>query len=96
MSQRRRVSGRTLAVATVAIAVLAACAPGPNPLISEAHDAGFWLGIWHGIIAPLTLIISLFTDNVQMYEANHAAWRYDLGFAIGAGILFGGFWRSNR
>ena len=52
--------------------------------------AGFWLGVWHGIIAPLTFIISLFTESVTLYEVhNNGAW-YDFGFVLGAGILFGG------
>lgn len=51
---------------------------------------GFWYGLWHGIIAPITFIISLFTDNVQMYEVNNNGGWYDFGFAIGAGIIFGG------
>jgi hypothetical protein len=81
--------------ALAALVLLAACAPTANPLVNESHYAGFWAGLWHGIIAPLTLLISLFTDSVQMYEVSHAGWRYDLGFAIGAGILFG-CWRTKH
>jgi len=78
----------------VALIVLAGCAAGPNPLVADPNVAGFWLGLWHGLIAPVTLIISFFTDSVNMYEVRNAGWRYDLGFALGAGILFGGIWRS--
>lgn len=52
--------------------------------------AGFWLGLWHGIIAPFTFIISLFSDSVAMYAINNTGGWYDFGFVIGAGILFGG------
>jgi hypothetical protein len=52
--------------------------------------AGFWMGLWHGIIAPITFIISLFTDSVSMYEVHNTGGWYDFGFVLGAGILFGG------
>ncbi len=79
-----------LPLAVVAI-VLAACAPGENPTVALGDGgAGFWLGLWHGIIAPITFLISLFTDDVNIYEvANDGNW-YDFGFVLGAGILFGG------
>jgi hypothetical protein len=75
-------------------AVLTACAPGLNPEVGTAVEgaasAGFWLGLWHGIIAPVTFIISLFTDNVSLYEVHNNGNWYDFGFVLGAGILFGG------
>ncbi len=74
--------------------LLAACAAGANPEVGiESADgdvAGFWLGLWHGIIAPLTFAISLFTDTINMYDVNNNGNWYDFGFVIGAGILFGG------
>ncbi|MGA7282229.1 MAG: hypothetical protein WBZ40_10665, partial [Acidimicrobiia bacterium] len=52
--------------------VLSACAAGANPEVGAAAEggdvAGFWLGLWHGVIAPITFVISLFTDNVNLYE----------------------------
>lgn len=70
--------------------VLGGCAPGENPAVTGDGGAGFWLGLWHGIIAPLTFLISLFTDGVNVYEVNNSGNWYDFGFVIGAGILFGG------
>lgn len=74
--------------------VMTACAPGPNPEVGNAPEgegvAGFWLGLWHGIIAPGTFIVSLFTDNVNLYEVHNNGNWYDFGFVLGAGILFGG------
>ena len=81
-------------VLAVAALVLTACAAGPNPEVGIADAdgtlAGFWLGLWHGIIAPITFIISLFTDNVSIYAVNNSGGWYDFGFVLGAGILFGG------
>jgi hypothetical protein len=87
MSRNARV---VVALLIVALA-LSACAPGENPAVGLVDGgAGFWLGLWHGIIAPLTFLISLFTDEVNVYEvANSGNW-YDFGFVLGAGILFGG------
>jgi hypothetical protein len=84
---------------------LAACAPGPNELARSAGStggvAGFWLGLWHGLIAPVTFVISLFSKGVQMYEVhNNGAW-YNFGFLFGACVSLGGSGaggarRSNR
>lgn len=83
-----------LLVAIVALLALAACAPGVNPSVdiapAEGDVAGFWMGVWHGIIAPITFIISLFTENVRLYEVHNNGGWYDFGFVLGAGILFGG------
>jgi hypothetical protein len=66
-------------------------APGPNSKykIEGAQPAGFLGGLWHGMIAPITFIFSLFNQNVRIYETkNNGRW-YDFGFFIGAGIIFG-------
>lgn len=86
---------RTLRVAALVVGMLllGACAAGVNPAVGTAPDgdvAGFWLGLWHGIIAPATFLISLFTDNVNLYEVHNNGNWYDFGFVLGAGILFGG------
>jgi hypothetical protein len=73
--------------------LLAACAAGANPEVGAAADgtvAGFWHGLWHGFISPVTFVISLFSDGVNLYEVHNSGNWYDLGFVIGAGILFGG------
>jgi LPXTG-motif cell wall-anchored protein len=78
----------------LSLVMLAGCAPGPNPLVRTADEegevAGFWKGLWQGIIAPITFIISLFTPNVQFYEVHNNGNWYNFGFALGAGILTGG------
>lgn len=78
----------------LALAMLTACAPGPNPMLSRPSEsgkvAGFWQGLWHGIIAPITFIISLFTPHVQFYEVHNNGNWYNFGFVLGAGILTDG------
>lgn len=51
---------------------------------------GFLGGLWHGIIAPFSFVVSLFTEDVAMYALNNNGGWYDFGFVLGAGILFGG------
>jgi hypothetical protein len=67
-------------------------APGPNPLVNtaDAQDriAGFLLGIWHGVISPVTLVLSFFNKGVQMYEVRNDGNQYNLGFLIGVAIVF--------
>jgi hypothetical protein len=84
---------RVLGVGAVLLGLLAlsACAAGPNPALDTGTDpAGFWLGLWQGFISPVTLIVSLFTDDVSIYEVqNNGNW-YDVGFMIGVSAFFGG------
>jgi len=74
--------------------LLAACAAGGNTARSVAnshgHVAGFWLGLWQGAIAPITFLISLFSNHVNVYEVHNNGNWYNFGFVLGAGILFGG------
>ena len=91
---------RTVAVvALVAVALLVtACAAGPNELAraSGPEVAGFWQGLWHGLISPITFLISLFNHHVAIYEVrNNGGW-YDFGFMIGVSIVFSGPASSRR
>ena len=46
----------------LALLTLSACAAGPNAMVDTGPDpAGFWLGLWQGLISPITFLISLFT-----------------------------------
>ena len=67
---------------------LASCAAGPNPLTKTAGEhgiAGFWLGLWHGMICPISFVISLFKPGVSIYEVHNTGWPYNAAFIIGAG-----------
>jgi len=82
-----------LTVLVIALSLIA-CMPGPNPLgetpTANHGVAGFWLGLWHGIIIWVSFIVSLFNPSVSVYEVHNSGWAYDLGFAIGAATLHGG------
>ncbi|NKY08876.1 hypothetical protein [Cellulomonas hominis] len=93
--ERRRRSLAVVGLAAATLLLLAACAAGVNPDVGSpppgaAEPAGFWLGLWHGIILPVTWIVSLFTDTVSPYEVFNSGNWYDFGFVLGITIVFGG------
>jgi hypothetical protein len=67
--------------------ILAVAGPGSKYSLPGADPAGFWAGLWHGAIVPITFIVSLFSPQVRIYEVNNRGLWYDFGFLIGTGIL---------
>src|SRR5512141_2874128 len=77
--------------------------PGPNPEQNKEDAAGrvsgIVQGLWHGIIAPITLIGSFFNPNIEMYEVHNSGRDYNLGYLFGVALIFlilgviGGRWR---
>ncbi len=79
----------------VALAVLTACAAGVNDAAETGtSQAGFWLGLWHGLISPITFIVSLFTREVSVYEVHNNGNWYDAGFMLGVACAFSGAGRA--
>jgi hypothetical protein len=74
--------------------ILAGCAPGANPSTGTASEhgavAGFWLGLWHGFIAPFVFVISLFKSNLSIYEVHNNGHWYNFGYLFGVACFFGG------
>jgi hypothetical protein len=68
-------------------AALSGCAPGDGTYLKDS-PAGFFVGLWHGWIAPITLIWGFFNNTIRIYEVNNTGWWYDLGFYI---AVIGGF-----
>ena len=77
--------------------------PGPNPEQNKedaaGRVAGVVQGLWHGLIAPVTLIGSFFNPDLQMYEVHNNGREYNLGYLFGVALVFlilgviGGRWR---
>lgn len=58
--------------------------PGPNSKYAvNGQPADFFSGLWHGLIAPIVFLVSLFQPNVRIYETNNCGRFYDFGFMIG-------------
>lgn len=86
---------RLVLVALLGCAVLTACAAGPNPGLSATGDLpGFWHGLWHGLISPITFLVSLFNDQVSVYEVRNSGNWYDAGFMGGVSTVFSSTARS--
>ncbi len=87
-------TARIIGLLSIFIFVLFSCAPGPNELEktpnNEGKIAGFWKGLWHGLIVPVTFIISLFTKNVRLFEVHNSGFWYNFGFVLGVAIIFSG------
>ena len=84
-------SSMKIVLGLVLLLILSSCAPSISVEQCVQNDLyGFWGGLWHGIIAPISFILSLFMDDVAMYAVNNTGGWYDFGFVLGAGILFGG------
>jgi hypothetical protein len=83
-----------IVIVLLLLSVLAGCAPGANQSKGTASGhagvAGFWLGLWHGFIAPFLFVASLFKGNLGIYEVhNNGAW-YNFGYLFGLACFFGG------
>ena len=80
--------------ALLLLPLLAACAAGANELVGVPDPAGtvagFWQGLWHGLISPLAFLVSLFNETVSVYEVHNNGIWYNLGFLLGASSVFGG------
>lgn len=75
---------RTALALAAVLALLAGCgfaAPGATP----GEQPGFLMGVWHGLLAPWTLLVRLFTD-IAMYAQPNTGWFYDFGFLLGVSI----------
>ena len=86
---------RVSAIVVLAIA-LAACAAGGVESAETTHQgmfALFLLGVWHGIIAPITLLVEVLHKlwphavhwTIRLYETRANSVAYDLGFFFGLG-----------
>jgi hypothetical protein len=82
------------AVILLLVVFLTACLAGPNPMEKKSNEegevAGFWKGLWHGFLAPVTFIISIFSSKVRFYEVYNSGFWYNFGFVLAAGLFLSG------
>lgn len=73
--------------------IISCCTAGRNDRVNtpgnEGKIAGFWLGLWHGFISPITFFLSLFMKSISFYEVHNNGGWYNFGFVLGAGIICG-------
>jgi hypothetical protein len=87
-------------IGLIAVTIVA-CVPGGGEF-HKSNPAGLLFGIWHGWIAPVSLIISFFSTSIRIYEVYNTGFWYDFGFYIAVISGFGGLsltrkkWKSNK
>lgn len=64
--------------------------PGPGSAFRKLghRPAGFFAGIWHGIIVAITFLISVVNVDIRIYETKNEGVLYDCGFLLGLAILY--------
>jgi len=80
---------RLVLLLMVMAAWISGCAPGDGTYSAE-NPAGFFWGIWHGWIAPISLIWGFFNPAIRIYEAANTGWWYDFGYYMAIISGFGG------
>ncbi|NUQ23110.1 MAG: hypothetical protein HUU34_04105 [Saprospiraceae bacterium] len=60
----------------------------------KGKEYGFFYGLLHGFITPISFVVSLFDDDVAIYAVNNTGGFYDLGFLLGSSGW--GFMAGNR
>lgn len=89
------VSMRKWMAGVLIVVALSACAPGTDEY-SANDPAGFFSGIWHGWIAPVTLVVQIFNDEVRIYEPDNTGLAYDFGFYMAIIAGFGSLRLARR
>lgn len=89
MTNAKRKKVIMLAVLAGIMLLFSGCIPGDGK-VDAADPAGFFWGIWHGWVAPVSLIISLFRPEIGIYETLNTGFWYDLGFYMAIVSGFGG------
>ncbi len=74
---------------------LTACVPRDGASNAD-HPAGFFWGVWHGWIAPISLIISWFKPSLSIYEPYNTGFWYNFGFYISIIAGFGSLSLTRR
>ena len=75
--------------------LIAACT-ATQPSAANLSTPGFWYGLWHGFIAPITFIVSLFVEDLRIYAYPNAGLWYDFGFMLGISGFSGGIFEGSR
>jgi len=82
-------------LALCVLLLLSSCLPGDGKNTPD-RKANFLTGIWHGWVAPISIIVGIFDHNIRVYETNNTGWWYDLGFYMAVISGFGGLAFSRR
>jgi hypothetical protein len=74
---------------------ISSCMPGSEAM-QEKRPAGFFMGVWHGWIAPVSLVVGLFNPSIKIFETENTGWWYEFGFYMAIISGFGGISLSRK
>jgi hypothetical protein len=83
----------SISILMVLMVACTATQPNTSP---DGNLPGFWFGLWHGFIAPITFIISLFPNDLRIYAFPNTGLWYDFGFMLGISGFSGGIFAGSR
>lgn len=86
MQQRNLLLIITLVIGSL---FLAGCFPVDGGRPGDDRD-GFFMGIWHGWIAPVSIVLGIFDSQIRVYEVHNTGWWYDFGYYMAIISGFGG------
>lgn len=81
-----------VALVVLGVSLLTSCATQPAPPLDSwlaQSPPGFWMGIVHGLVAPLALLGSIFLD-IRIYAFPNSGGWYDFGYVLGLFTSIGG------
>lgn len=101
-TMKKLISGNGFAITlffSVIVLFISGCTN--NEVVTEClkgQTFGFWHGLWHGIIAPVDLVLMLFRDDITVFAPNNNGAWYAFGFVLGSGGwgFFGGHKASRK
>jgi hypothetical protein len=88
MIQQNR-SRNKIVIITLITLFLSSCMAGNTQFTNET-PAGFWWGLWHGVISIISLVVHVFNESVAVYETHNTGGWYDFGFLLGVITIWGG------
>jgi len=72
---------------------LTGCATAP---LAIEGSRGFFWGLFDGAVAPISFIVSWFSDSVGIYGSPNSGGWYDFGFLLGVGMWAGGGYAAKK
>lgn len=89
MSKKSNKKVKLTIMILMSIFILTACMPGDGSYTSN-DPANFLSGIWHGWIAPISLLLSIGNSARSIYEPINNGFWYEFGFYMAIISGFGG------
>ncbi len=79
----KRQTNLTIVAVAILLISLVSCAPAGY----TSKEAGFFTGIWHGLIFFFSIIGKIFGAKIGLYAEHNSGFGYWLGFLIGIGAF---------